>query len=210
MNKPSSMLELEELGRVRLSKHFFMREMLYSEIGNFHGIPNIPDDPDVAIAAGARLCEEILEPLHATFGHVTVRSAFRSASVNEYGVLRRDQGYGCGPTKWNYARHVWDHRDEQGCLGATASIVIPWFLPHYESGTPWQALAWWIHDHLPYSDMLFYAKNAAFNIHWHEKPERYIDSFMDGQKQSLTAPGMDNHSGDHSDQYPGFPKLKTE
>ena len=132
MEKPATMKELEELGRVRLSTHFFMREMLYSEIGNFHGLPNIPDDPDLAIAAGTRLCEEILEPLHATFGHVTVRSAFRSATVNEYGVERRDQGYTCGPTEWNYARHVWDRRDAQGCIGATASIVIPWFLPRYK------------------------------------------------------------------------------
>ena len=208
MEKPATMKELEELGRVRLSTHFFMREMLYSEIGNFHGLPNIPDDPDLAIAAGTRLCEEILEPLHATFGHVTVRSAFRSATVNEYGVERRDQGYTCGPTEWNYARHVWDRRDAQGCIGATASIVIPWFLPRYEKGTPWQALAWWVHDHLPYSDMLFYSRNAAFNVHWHEKPLREIDSVVEGSKQCLTKPGMDNHEGDHSCEYQGFPELK--
>ena len=38
MRKPTSMKALETLGRVRLSEHFFMREMLYSEIANFHGI----------------------------------------------------------------------------------------------------------------------------------------------------------------------------
>ena len=37
MRKPASMKALEELGRVRLSPNFFMREMLYSEISNFHG-----------------------------------------------------------------------------------------------------------------------------------------------------------------------------
>ena len=62
MRKPASMKALEKLGRVRLSEHFFMREMLHSEIANFHGIPNIPDDPDLAVAAGTRLCEELLEP----------------------------------------------------------------------------------------------------------------------------------------------------
>ena len=77
MRKPTSMKSLEKLGRVRLSAHFFMRDMLYSEIASFHGIPNIPDDPDLAVAAGKRLCEELLEPLHATFGHVSVRSSFR-------------------------------------------------------------------------------------------------------------------------------------
>ena len=54
MRKPGSVSSLEELGRVRLSENFFMRDMLYSEIANFYGIPNIPDDPDLAIAAGTR------------------------------------------------------------------------------------------------------------------------------------------------------------
>ncbi len=57
-SKPGSVKALEELGRVRLSEHFFMRDFLYSEIANFHGIPNIPDDPDLAIEAGSALCDE--------------------------------------------------------------------------------------------------------------------------------------------------------
>ncbi|MEX7220491.1 peptidase M15, partial [Pseudomonas aeruginosa] len=56
MNKPSSVQALEELGRVRLSKHFFMRDFLYSEISQIEGIPNIPDYPDRAIEAGRGLC----------------------------------------------------------------------------------------------------------------------------------------------------------
>ena len=45
---------LEDLGRVRLSANFYLRDFLYSEIANFYGIPNIPDDPDLAIAAAVR------------------------------------------------------------------------------------------------------------------------------------------------------------
>ena len=44
-----------------------MRDFLYSEIANVHRITNLPDDPQLAIAAGKRLCEELLEPLQATF-----------------------------------------------------------------------------------------------------------------------------------------------
>jgi len=66
MRKPGSVKGLENLGRVRLSKNFFMRDFLYSEIANFHSISNIPENPDLAIAAGTRLCEELLEPLQAT------------------------------------------------------------------------------------------------------------------------------------------------
>ena len=63
MKQPQSMRALEELGRVRLSENFFMRDFLYSEIANFYRIQNIPDDPDLAIMAGRKLCEEALEPL---------------------------------------------------------------------------------------------------------------------------------------------------
>ena len=207
MRTPASMKALEKLGRVRLSEHFFMREMLYSEITNFHGIPNIPDDPDLAVAAGTRLCEELLEPLHATFGHVSIRSAFRSVEVNTYGHERSNRGYNCGETNWNYARHVWDRRDAEGYMGATACIVIPWFVPRYEAGTSWQAMAWWVHDNLPYSDMVFFPTYAAFNLRWCEKPARRIESFAP-PRGCLTKPGMANHDGDHASEYPGFPALK--
>jgi hypothetical protein len=57
MRKPGSMHGLEEFGRVRLSANFYMRDCLYSEIASFYGIPNIPEDPDLAIEVGSRLCE---------------------------------------------------------------------------------------------------------------------------------------------------------
>ena len=38
-------------------------------------------------------------------------------------------------------------------------------------------MAWWIHDHLPYASLYFFAKLGAFNIGWHEAPERRIDSY---------------------------------
>ena len=92
-------------------------------------------------------------------------------------------------------------------MGATACIVIPWFVPRYEAGTPWQALAWWIHDHLPYSDMAFFPTYAAFNLRWCEQPNRRIESYAP-PKGCLTKHGMANHDGDHSSEYPGFPALK--
>ncbi len=187
-----------------------MRDMLHSEVASFHGIPNIPDHPDLAIKVGKRLCEELLEPLHATFGHVAIRSAYRSAAVNDYcseQQLNGKSGYTCGSTKWNHSRHVWDKLDDNGQMGATACIVIPSFAERYEAGTPWQALAWWIHDHLPYSDMTFYPIYAAFNLRWHENPARRIDSHVPGSQGLLTKSGFPNQDGDHSSEYPGFPKL---
>jgi hypothetical protein len=48
---------------------------------NFHKIPNIPEDPDLAVVMGKYLCNEILEPLQATFGRISIRSGYRSPSV---------------------------------------------------------------------------------------------------------------------------------
>jgi hypothetical protein len=200
MRKPQTVRALEELGRVRLSPSFFMREFLFSEISAMSGIPNLPDDPGLAIAAGSRLCEALLEPLQATFGRIGLRSGFRSRAVNDYG---NRHGFNCARSESDFAGHIWDHRDAAGQMGATACIVIPWFLDRYET-TEWRRLAWWIHDHLPYSALQFFPKLCAFNITWHERPVRRIDSFI-APKGCLTKPGMANHGGDHASAYPGFP-----
>jgi hypothetical protein len=209
--KPATVMALTELGRVRLSPNFYMREFLYSDVANFHGLPNIPDDPELAITVGTRLCEDILEPLHATFGRVVIRSAYRSPSVNGFCSEQQragKSGYSCGSNAVNYAAHIWDIRDADGCMGATATIVIPWFVERYETGADWRSLAWFIHDHLPYSDMYFFPKLAAFNISWHERPKRRIDSYV-APKGCLTKPGMENHAGSHADWYEGFPDFVT-
>ena len=55
MRVPKSVDALENLGRERLSRSFYMRDFLYSEISNHYGVPNIPESPDLAIANGRRL-----------------------------------------------------------------------------------------------------------------------------------------------------------
>ena len=175
--KPQSYSALEDLGRVRLSRHFFMRDFLYSEIGNFHGVPNIPDNPDLAIAAGERLCQDLLDPLTETFGRIAVRSAYRSSSLNHFGATQA-KPQRCSRNAANYAGHIWDVRDDQGRMGACASIVVPWFADQYDKGRDWRDLAWWIHDHLPYHAMYFFPKLAAFNLTWREAPDCTIGSYV--------------------------------
>ncbi|WP_282607128.1 hypothetical protein [Pelagibius sp. Alg239-R121] len=202
MRKPASMRGLEDLGRVRLSPNFFLRDFLYSEIAGFHGIANIPTDPDLAITAGRHLCTELLEPLQRTFGRVAVRSGYRSAEVTAFGNARK-QG---ASVKANAAYHVWDLRDSQGRMGAAACVVIPWFADRYERGADWRCLAWWIHDHLLFEHLQFFPKLCAFNIQWCESADRRIDSFI-RPKGCLTKPGMANYEGNHAEWYEGFPVL---
>jgi hypothetical protein len=203
MRTPRSVRTLENFGRIRLSKSFFMRDFLYSDIATIHRMINLPGDPELAIAAGRGLCECLLEPLQATFGRLVIRSAYRSPEVNAFG---NDRYKNCGSNETNRGLHIWDQRSKEGGIGAMASIVVPWLVDRSMQGVTWQAMAWWIHDHLPYSELQFYPKLLAFNIGWHEFPKRRITSFVQ-PRGLLTKPGMDNHKGDHSCQYPGFPDL---
>lgn len=198
MRKPGSVKSLTDLGRVQLSPSFFMRDMLYSEIANYHEIQNIPDNPDLAIAAGKKLCTELLEPLQQKFGRISIRSAYRSPSVNKFG---NENKLACSRNEITLADHIWDYRDKDGNMGATATIVVNSFIPYYEETENWEAMAWYIHDNLPYSGLEFYPKLGAFNIRWRENPEKRIYSRCPPRTGYLTNSKMDNHSGDHSHLY---------
>lgn len=179
-----------------------MRDFLHSEIGNWHRIPNIPDNPELAVTAGRKLCEEILEPLNEAFGRVHVRSGFRCARLNAYG---HSHNLKCAANPSNYAVHIWDHLDQAGCMGATACVVLPWFFDRNRRQADWKKLAWWIYDHLPFHQLTFFKAQTSFNIGWHEKPERSIYSYAP-PRGWLLAPGQLPLSRNHRDQYRGFPE----
>ena len=183
-----------------MSEHFFMRDFLYSEIANHYGILNAPADPRLAVEAGTNLCRDLLEPLRKKFGHIHIRSAYRSTAVNSKGAENKNQ-HNCGSNERNRAKHIWDERDPSGNLGATACIQVTSFADEYENGADWKSLAWWIHDHLPYNSAFFFNNRAALNLNWRENPERWIRSWIELRGGYLTQADMDNHLGDHSEYY---------
>lgn len=197
MKKKMSYAALEKLGRVRLSPNFFFRDFLYSEISNYHGIPNLPHYPDIAVAVARNHCEQLLEPLTAAFGKISIRSAYRSPEVNDFGNRNK---LNCGSNEGNYGGHIFDYRDKDGALGGTVCIVINSFIDYYEKTRDWQSMAWFIHDHLPYSSQYYFPPLCAFNLTWSENPSRTIKSYV-SPKGTLTKPGMENHQGDHSQFY---------
>lgn len=205
---PGSYTSLEDLGRVRLSRYFHMRDFLYSEIGNFFGRPNIPEDPDLAIEAGTRLCLDVLDPIVETFGPIAIRSSYRSPDLNHFGATEV-KPQKCSANPANYAGHIWDRRDEAGRMGATACIQIPWFADQYDQGRDWRDLAWWVHAHLPYSAMFFFPRRAAFNLTWREDPARAIDGYMPHRIQLLRA-GDDpaEPDTDRRQRYADFPPFR--
>ena len=174
MRRPGSMWSLETLGRVRLSKHFYMRDFLYSEIGNFHRVQNLPRDPDLAIANGRMLCTELLDPLEETFGRLAIRSGYRSPELNRFG---NENKLNCARNDNPIECHIWDWGAGNEAIAGT-SLAIPWFTDQYDTGRDWRELAWRIHDHLPFSAMWFFPKLCAFNLDWRPKPRRMIGSYI--------------------------------
>ena len=210
MRTPQTVKALEELGRVQLSKSFFMREFLYSEISQIEKLSNIPENLELAIASGKNLCEKVLEPIQQQLGRISIRSAYRSREVNAKGA---EKEYNCAKNESNYAKHIWDVRDADGYMGATACIIVTSFIPYYEKTGDWTALAWWICDRIPdYADLEFFPKYAAFNISWHENPNypksiySHIKDPHTNKKGYLTKEGMSNFTGDHAEFYQEFIK----
>ncbi|MEP6064324.1 MAG: hypothetical protein ABJ246_00675 [Paracoccaceae bacterium] len=199
------MWSLETFGRVRLSKYFYMRDFLYSEISNFHGIQNLPDDPDLVIENGTAFCTQLLDPLEETFGRVAVRSGYRSATLNAYG---NENKLNCARNDNPLECHIWDWgRGDKAIAGA--SIVIPWFADQFEQGRDWRDLAWWIHDHLPYSGLWFFPKLCAFNLDWRPNPRRTISSYIAPRGMLLRAgqqPGEDVEA--RQNRYADFPAFR--
>jgi hypothetical protein len=121
--------------------------------------------------------------LQAIFGRLAIRSAYRSPRVNAYGCRHR---ISCASNEKNRARHIWDQRSRDGGMGAVTSVVVPWLIDRLDQGIPWEAMAWWIHDHLPYSDLQFFPRLAAFNIGWHAREvfaregERWVGTLLTG------------------------------
>ena len=187
MNEPDRAYQaLEDLGRVRLSKSFFMRDFLYSETANHFRLRNFPDNVELAVEVGKRLCEELLEPLQQTFGRVHVRSAFRCEDVNRF---CGERGLNCAPNERARGAHIWDSPDADGRKGAMACVVVPWLIDRCETGMDWREMAWWIHDRLPYSVAIFYRPLYAFNIAWNEAPKRFLMNRIDEPNAPLIPPG---------------------
>ncbi len=194
--------ELEELGRIQLSKSFCLRDFLHSEIAAFHRLPNVPVDRDLLVETGTRLCEMILEPLQDTFGRIHVRSGYRSPSLNAFGF---ENGLKCSRNDYSFADHIWDVRDGEGNAGACACIVIPWFLNTHTSAD-WQKLAWWLYDHIDFHRVVFFSRQLSFNIGWRENPRREISSYLQPKGQ-LIWPSM-APPADRAQTYAHFPPFR--
>jgi hypothetical protein len=82
MKRPTTVSAVTDLRRVRLSKSFFMRDLLDSEVAVMHELINVPGDPALAISAGTRFCEDLLKSQQDYWSPIGFRSTCRSNIVN--------------------------------------------------------------------------------------------------------------------------------
>lgn len=165
---------LEEIGRIRLSENFLLRDFLHSEIAAAFGLINVPSDLELAVEVGSLLCSELLEPIQHRFGRISIRSGYRSAEINQIGHRFR---LNCSSNHKNASGHIWDLRDHAGKKGATACVALPAFYEANNTEGDWRLIADWVHENLCYSSICFFPKFWAFNIQWHESPARRIKSY---------------------------------
>lgn len=64
-----------------ISPHFTLRELSYSQNAERKGIDNTP--PPEVVENLKALCREVLEPLRAAVGPVTITSGYRSPALNK-------------------------------------------------------------------------------------------------------------------------------
>ena len=152
---------------MRLSENFFLRDFLHSEIADFYGCRTFRTIRNWRSPPARDCAKNCWSRLQRTFGRLHIRSGYRSRAVNEFGNRNK---LNCSTNAASAADHIWDMRDAEA-----AWVRRPAWSCH-GSGTGaqhvggWQALAWWIHDHLPYASLCFFPKLWAVNIQWHERP----------------------------------------
>jgi hypothetical protein len=91
-------------------------------------------------------------------------------------------------------------------MGATTSIVVPWLVDRLYKGVTWQAMARWIHDHLPHSELQFFSEARRVQHQLARAGGAPNLDFCPAARAAKEA-RVPDYVGDHSDQYRSFPKL---
>lgn len=101
LSKPE---ELDAFSKIRLSRHFLMRDFLYSSSATVRGIANTPEDPEMTVRAGKALCERVLEPLLTRFGPLAITFGYQCRQALDCYLPASARKL--GPTSSN--PHQWD------------------------------------------------------------------------------------------------------
>ena len=154
--------------------------------------PTIPTWRSRPAPGSAKKC---LEPLWARFGRISIRSAYRSPAVNDFG---NKHNLNCGQQRKQLCRPHLGPARRRGPHGRDApAIVVHAFLPYYQRTGHWEAIAWWVHDHLPYDEHGILPQTRRLQRAAGATARRCsrIYSYIPPRRGLLTKPGMPNWAG---------------
>lgn len=104
--KPSPQ-EYEVLARVRLSKSFLLRPLLFSTECAARGFTNWPEDTAMVIRAGKSLCEKVLEPVLAQWGQFGITFGYMSREGLEHGWSMAERAHPRSSCPHQWDRKTW-------------------------------------------------------------------------------------------------------
>lgn len=95
---------IDRLSKTRLSKHFLLRDFLFSAEAAAAGQTNMPENWDQVIKAGRELCERVLEPLIQQFGPLSITFGYQSRPLIDRQwtrVQRERHALSSAPHQWD-------------------------------------------------------------------------------------------------------------
>lgn len=93
---------MESFSLTRLSKNFIMRDFLHTNYNSVAGVCNYPEKPEVVLAAGKALCENILEPIIEKFGKIFITFGYQSRAGIEMADSKiKTKPKGSSPHQWD-------------------------------------------------------------------------------------------------------------
>jgi hypothetical protein len=151
----------EALSRVRLSKNFILRDFLFSIDSASLRLTNYPEHPELVIAAGRALCEQLLEPILQRFGRFAITFGYQSRE----GVEADD------PTLSHTAScpHCWDRQTWGNDVYARVDI-LPFCVEDGETSK--QEFAEWIMHNLDVDLLMQWTRSNVFCLTISPRPRR--------------------------------------
>lgn len=198
VRQPKSIKALKEayegLSRIRLSKNFILRDFLFSTASSSLRVTNYPEHPELVIAAGKALCDQLLEPILQRFGRFAITFGYQSREGAEADDPTLSPTASCP--------HVWDRKSWGDEVYARVDI-LPFCVEDGDISK--EAFARWIMHNLDVDLLMQWTRSNVFCLTISPRPRRV---WLEWGNPSLGQPRQTRYMGAHYWQrvYPYLPE----
>lgn len=155
----------DRLSRTRLSKNFILRDFLFCAESAAQGLNNFPENPATVIDAGRALCERLLEPLLAQFGHFAITYGYQSRESMDLALSRTSRL----TSPHSSSPHHWD----RGTFGEQVYArvdILPFCVEDGEITK--HAFGWWLMHNLDVDLCMTWTRSNVFCLTIAPRPRR--------------------------------------